>query len=66
MIVHLCIHCGRISCNRIAGDDNTFSIEQLLQCSESTSTELNRITSSGIILLTENDSKLVKTYLYGY
>lgn len=30
MIVHRCLCCGKISKNRIAGDDNTYSITNLM------------------------------------
>lgn len=37
MITHRCMRCGKISNNRIAGDDNTYSITSLissLSCKE--------------------------------
>jgi hypothetical protein len=31
MLVHYCLTCGKISCNRIAGDDNAYSVLNLLK-----------------------------------
>lgn len=30
MVIHKCLCCGKISNNRIAGDDNTYSITNLI------------------------------------
>jgi len=57
MIVHLCMKCNRISCNRIAGDDYPDSILSLLEESGQT---------SGITMLTLADKEQVLTALFGY
>lgn len=59
MIVHLCLNCGRISPNRIAGDDNPDVIVSLLEASKA-------ITGSNTKLLTMEDKQMVLTILYGY
>jgi hypothetical protein len=66
MIIHLCLNCGKISCNRIAGDDNSHEIIYLLQKRKNLDKEIiSRLNSHGIILLTENDKSGVLTSLYG-
>jgi hypothetical protein len=59
MIVHRCLGCGKISPNRIAGDDNTCVITSLLEAS---TFQLN---NCRIELLTEDDKDEVFTILYG-
>jgi len=58
MVVHQCFRCGKISCNRIAGDDNPYALTCLLEQSDN-----NR---QGIRLLNQDDKKNVLTILYGY
>ncbi len=66
MIVHLCVACGAISCNRVAGDDNTYSVLPLLNetdlLDESILSKLNR---KGIYLLSSEDEDIVGTALLG-
>lgn len=57
MLVHLCLNCGRISCNRIAGDDNPDSILSLLE---------NPVEQQEVRLLTQKDREQVLTALFGY
>ncbi len=59
MIVHQCLSCGRISCNRIAGDDNPHAVISLLDNS-------TKLSSRDIRLLTQDDKQEVFTSLYGY
>lgn len=67
MIVHRCINCGHISCNRIAGDDNNYSIICLLNSSENIRSDIsNAIQQLNITLLTQNDSEEVLISIYGY
>ncbi len=67
MIVHLCLHCGKISCNRIAGDDNAYIITCLLENQNKLDREIIiSLTSQNIRLLTQNDRHEVFTSLYGY
>lgn len=44
MIVHRCLSCGKISKNRIAGDDNTYSITKLIDNSLSKVDKKNALT----------------------
>jgi len=58
MIVHKCNKCGKISTNRIAGDDNPNEILNVLE----KSVNLN---IDGIKILTDNDKEEVKNQLFG-
>jgi hypothetical protein len=51
MVVHMCQRCGKVSYNRIAGDDNTYVVLELLG------------DKSGF--LTKNDVQQVQTALFG-
>ena len=67
MIVHLCLHCGKTSCNRIAGDDNPYVITCLLDEQSNLNSELiTGLTGQGIRLLTQEDKQEILTSLYGY
>jgi hypothetical protein len=57
MIVHECQNCGRISCNRIAGDDNNYSISCLI--------DNDKLDIPGITLLSQNDREEVLISIYG-
>jgi hypothetical protein len=59
MIVHLCLGCNCVSCNRIAGDDNSFSILEILETPQN-------ISIKGIRFLNKNDKKEVLISLFGY
>ncbi len=56
-VVHQCLKCGKISFNRIAGDDNPHSILSLLE---------NPIQLKSVQTLTAKDRELVLTALFGY
>ena len=56
-VVHQCARCGAISYNRIAGDDNSYSILSLLE---------NPIQLKRIRILTLEDKEQVLTALFGY
>jgi len=60
MVVHKCLGCGKISKNRIAGDDNTYSIISLLEINT------NVINQGNIELLTSCDKDYVLTVLNGH
>lgn len=60
MVVHMCVHCGKISRNRIAGDDNEYSLLSLLE-----KTEDNKYLKEDIDFLCKEDEKLVKYILFG-
>jgi len=67
MIVHRCVNCGHVSCNRIAGDDNNYSLYCLLNNSESLNPNiLNVVKRLGITLLNQDDTEEVLISLYGY
>lgn len=67
MIVHQCLNCGRISCNRIAGDDNAHSIIRLLEDSANLSGDLIALLRQmSIWLLTLDDKPAILTGLHGY
>ena len=57
MVVHLCLNCGKLSINRIAGDDNPHSLLSLLELREG---------AKGIKLLVLEDKDQVLTALFGY
>jgi hypothetical protein len=57
MIVHLCLECGKISYNRIAGDDNVYSVLSLLD---------NPNSRKDITTLTLKDREQVLIGLFGY
>ncbi|MGB9911289.1 MAG: RNHCP domain-containing protein [Microgenomates group bacterium] len=66
MIVHQCKICGKISINRIAGDDLPTAILDIFKNSLKISSELkNYLKSQGIEVLAEKDEKEIKTQLYG-
>lgn len=57
MAVHLCLGCGKLSRNRIAGDDNPYTLLSLLG-------NLAKIQS--IELLTLKDKEEVLTAIFGH
>lgn len=67
MVVHLCLNCGKISYNRLAGDDNPFAITRLLKETENPDTALDtKLRNLKIKLLAEKDKPIVLTAIYGY
>ena len=66
MIVYQCQRCGKISINRVAGDDNPQAILSLIQRAKKNSPKLvNKLKSQNIILLDESDRAEVYTQLFG-
>ena len=66
MLIHLCLQCGKISTNRIAGDDNAYTVTCLLTESQTIDKKTHtRLTTQGIILLTVEDTHDVLISLYG-
>jgi len=59
MVVHRCLNCGKISYNRIAGDDNTYALLTLL------SDKPDQITQGHPGLLTKEDTLAVQSALFG-
>lgn len=56
-IVHECLKCGKLSSNRIAGDDNPYAILSLLD---------QPVQSRRIPMLTLEDREQVLIALFGY
>ena len=66
MLVHYCLSCGKISCNRIAGDDNAYAIIRLLsEPLEFESAWMREINASNICLLTLSNEEMVARALFG-
>lgn len=68
MVVHRCTNedCGKISINRIAGDDNPETILRVFEGSQLLGDDLGEeITRAGINLLTKQDKERIKTQLFG-
>lgn len=66
MLVHCCVSCGRISCNRIAGDDNGYSVINLLNnYDEIDSLIMDELHNQKIQLLSCEDEQMVSTCLFG-
>ena len=66
MIIHQCLNCGKISPNRIAGDDNEYQILSILK----ESTDLNKklaiqLRNMGLELITTSNSEEALTSLFG-
>ena len=67
MIVHVCLHCGKISCNRIAGDDDPHIILSLIDTPNSLDQHiLTSVARHGLTLATALDTEKVLICLYGY
>ncbi|MDP2649338.1 MAG: RNHCP domain-containing protein [bacterium] len=64
MLVHRCTKCGKISINRIAGDDDTEKIMQLVARTEHL-IEKQELEKNGIQLLSSAQLGLVKRQLLG-
>ena len=58
MIIHRCAECGKISINRIAGDDEPKAILNVLKNSK-------KFSQDGIKFLTGKDKKEILTQLFG-
>ena len=66
MIVHYCLSCGKISCNRIAGDDNAYAVIRLLnEPLEFGSALMREINAYNICLLTLSNEEMVTRALLG-
>ena len=66
MLVHYCLTCGKISCNRIAGDDNAYAILKLLNpVLEDEHNVMHLIDEQNIRLLTVDDQRMVTRALFG-
>jgi len=66
MIIHQCVKCGKISINRLAGDDNEETILQVLENSKSLTQEQRHLLEmQNIKILQEQDKEEVLVQLYG-
>ena len=66
MIVHQCLSCGKISPNRIAGDDNEYQILSILEDSFNLDTSLiNKIKYLGISIITPENKEDALISLFG-
>jgi DNA-directed RNA polymerase subunit RPC12/RpoP len=66
MIIHRCTRCGKVSINRIAGDDNAQAILDLFEESKKLSPqEVKDLNKDGIQILTEKDRQEINTQLFG-
>jgi len=65
MLVHQCNTCGKLSINRIAGDDDPEVISFVFEESLSRSDIADFFAAQGIVLLEEKDRDEVKTQLFG-
>ncbi len=66
MLIHQCVDCGKISINRIAGDDNPDEILKIFEESQSISGDLkDLIENEGIRILNKTDEEEIKTQLFG-
>jgi len=66
MLVHICLACGKISCNRVAGDDNAYSVIRLLTGAEEASVFiLDNLDKSNVRLLTPDDEQMVSSAMLG-
>jgi len=66
MVIHLCLTCGRISANRIAGDDNPYAVLSVFEESIKINTEIkNGLANLNIQLLSKVDKQEVFICLFG-
>lgn len=66
MLIHRCTNCGKLSPNRIAGDDNEYQILCLLKESIDINQILaNQIKKLGLILITSKNKEEAMVSLFG-
>jgi len=65
MIVHICMNCGKININRIAGDDNEHTVLTLLNISQIPAETFSKIQLQGIKVLNKQDTEEVQRQLFG-
>ena len=67
MLIHECTGCGKISINRIAGDDDPLVIQRLFMESQSMPAEtITRLVIADILPLKSGDFTIVFTQLFGW
>ena len=66
MIIHECAGCGKISINRIAGDDNPETILKIFEVSQGLLPEKqDSLKRSGIEIISKEEREKIITQLYG-
>lgn len=66
MIIHECVSCGRISPNRIAGDDNEYQVLSILDDSFNLDTNfMSKIRNLRINIITSENKEDVLISLFG-
>jgi hypothetical protein len=66
MIIHKCTSCGKISINRIAGDDNPYEILEVWENSQKSITDLvGQLQKEKIKMLAIEDKKEIINQLFG-
>ena len=66
MLIHECLGCGKISINRIAGDDNPETILRVFEESQGLpSGKKELLKRSGIEIISEGDRKKIIIQLFG-
>jgi hypothetical protein len=66
MLVHECQGCGRISVNRIAGDDDPKAVLGVLAESQKLNKDKKEsLTASGIVLVAKEEEEKVMVQLFG-
>ncbi len=67
MLIHRCAACGKLSINRIAGDDNAILLNDLFLHSQWMPLQLTeRLAAEGILPLGPRDFTLVQSQLFGW
>ena len=66
MLIHKCVGCGKVSLNRIAGDDSGKEILKVFQSSQRmNSDEIKRLKQKGINILSKKDKEKILIQLFG-
>lgn len=66
MLVHLCKICGKISINRIAGDDNKEEVMKIFSVSKGVSEVMRKwLEEDGVKLARGGDRKGIETQVFG-
>lgn len=66
MLIHQCTNCGKLSPNRIAGDDNEYQILRLLKDSINLNSILaSQIEKLGLIIITSINKEEALVSLFG-
>jgi hypothetical protein len=67
MVIHLCLGCGKIATNRIAGDDNEYQLLSMLDESENLNKDIiSKLKNIGVEILTQKDKEETLIALFGY